>query len=177
MRRVSDLIIEFIGPLYNYLQQFTDIWHTVIFYRLDTSRELFWLPTECHFKSSLMLRPMVSRTVCLRKKHPCGTYDQIFITVRQLRVCSCGVLSPTRGRVCHLQLLLVLASAVILGSKSRGTRDHILLSQIWDSSNLEGQIPVIMSPRNRMVQLYLKSLGSHFVALICQLMLASRYIA
>jgi hypothetical protein len=36
----------------------------------------------------------------------------------------------TRGRVCRLQLLLALVSAVILGSESRGTRDHILLSQI-----------------------------------------------
>jgi hypothetical protein len=34
--------------------------------------------------------------------------------------------------VCHLQLLLALASAFILGSKSHGTRDHILLSQIRD---------------------------------------------
>jgi hypothetical protein len=43
-----------------------------------------------------------------------------------------GLLSLTRGRVCRLQLLLVLASAVILGSESHGTRDHILLSQIPD---------------------------------------------
>jgi hypothetical protein len=35
-----------------------------------------------------------------------------------------------RGRVCRLQLLLALASAAILGSESRGTRDHILLPQI-----------------------------------------------
>jgi hypothetical protein len=41
--------------------------------------------------------------------------------------------SLTRGWVCHLQLLLALASAVILGSESRGTRDPILLSQIRDS--------------------------------------------
>jgi hypothetical protein len=40
--------------------------------------------------------------------------------------------SLTRGWVCHLQLLLALASAFILGSQSRGTRDHILLSQIRD---------------------------------------------
>jgi hypothetical protein len=40
--------------------------------------------------------------------------------------------SLTRGRVYRLQMLLALASAVILGSESRGTRDHILLSQIWD---------------------------------------------
>jgi hypothetical protein len=49
-----------------------------------------------------------------------------------LRVCWCGALSLTRGRICHLQVLLVLASAVIFGSESRGTRDHILLSQIRD---------------------------------------------
>jgi hypothetical protein len=40
--------------------------------------------------------------------------------------------SLMRGRVCHLQLLLVLASAFILGSESLGIRDHILLSQIRD---------------------------------------------
>jgi hypothetical protein len=77
-----------------------------------------------------MLRPTVSRPVCLGMKHPSGAYDQIFITVRQLRVCSCGALSLTRGRVCRLQLLLAHASAVILGSESRGTRDRILLSPI-----------------------------------------------
>jgi hypothetical protein len=36
----------------------------------------------------------------------------------------------TRGRVCPLQLLLVLASGVIFGSESRGPPDHILLSKI-----------------------------------------------
>jgi hypothetical protein len=39
-----------------------------------------------------------------------------------------------RGRVCRLQLLLALASSVILGSESRGTHGHILLSQIRDST-------------------------------------------
>jgi hypothetical protein len=44
----------------------------------------------------------------------------------------CGAPSLTRGRVCLLYMLLALASADFLGSESLGTRDHILLSQIWD---------------------------------------------
>jgi hypothetical protein len=79
---------------------------------------------------SLMLRPTVNRPVYLGIKHPYGAYDQFFLTVRQLRFCWCGVLSLTRRRVCRLQLLLALASAVILGSEFYGTRDHILLPQI-----------------------------------------------
>jgi hypothetical protein len=75
---------------------------------------------------------MVSRLVYLGIKHQSGAYDKIFIIVRHLRVCRCGALSLTRGRVCLLQLLLTLASAIIFGPESRGTRDHILLSQIQD---------------------------------------------
>jgi hypothetical protein len=79
-----------------------------------------------------MLRPTVSRPMCLEIKHTCGAYDQNFVTVRQLRGCWCGALPVTRERVCRVQLLLVLASVVILGSGSHGTRDHILLSQMLD---------------------------------------------
>jgi hypothetical protein len=43
-----------------------------------------------------MLRPTVSRPVYLGIKHPSGAHDQIYITVRHLRVCWCGALSLTR---------------------------------------------------------------------------------
>jgi hypothetical protein len=112
-----------------------------------------------------MLRAIVSRSVCLGVKHSSGAYDQIFIIVRKFWVCWCGTLSLTRELVCCLlQLLLILTSAVILWSKSRWTHDHILLSQIRDPSNLEGQVPVFISPRNRVAQLYPQALGYLFVA-------------
>jgi hypothetical protein len=87
-----------------------------------------WTPSEFSYESTLTLRP----TVSLGIKHPSGANDQILITARQLRFCWCRALSLTRGRVCLLQLLLAFASAVILGSESRGIRDHILLSQSRD---------------------------------------------
>jgi hypothetical protein len=79
-----------------------------------------------------MSGPTVNRLVCLGIKHSSGLTTRFLLLLRQLRVCWCGALSVTRGRVCRLQLLLALASAVILRSESRGTRDHILLSQIRD---------------------------------------------
>jgi hypothetical protein len=72
--------------------------------------------------------------------------------------------SLTRGRICRLQLLLALASAVILGSDSRGTYDHTLLSHARDFPNLEGQAPVFISPLIRVSQLSPQALGSVFVS-------------
>jgi hypothetical protein len=51
--------------------------------------------------------------------------------------------SLMRGWVCRLQLLLGLASAVILRFESRGTHDHILLSQIRDSQTWRARSPYL----------------------------------
>jgi hypothetical protein len=61
----------------------------------------------------------------------------------------------TWGWICRLQLLLDLAIAVVLRSESRAIHVHILLLfQIGDSPNLESQVPIFISPRNRVAQLY-----------------------
>jgi hypothetical protein len=86
------------------------------------------------------------------------------MSFRQLRVCYFVAPSLTRGRFRNLLLMLALASSVPLGSESLGNQDHILLPQIFNSSNLEGHVPVFISSRNRVAQVYPRVLGSLSVA-------------
>jgi hypothetical protein len=51
-----------------------------------------------------------------------------------------------------------------LSGPSRIESMTILYLLIWDSPNLEGQVPVFISPRNRLAQLYPRVLGSIYVA-------------
>jgi hypothetical protein len=91
-----------------------------------------------------MLWPVVSRPVCRGVKLHVGPKTR-FLLLSDI----CGFVDVGR-----LQLLLAVISAVILGSESHRTHDHILVSPIWDSPSLEGQVPVFVSPRNRVAQLY-----------------------
>jgi hypothetical protein len=102
---------------------------------------------EAEVEVVVKLRPTVSRPVSLGVRHPPGTRDQFFflleIFYRLLRVCYIVAPSLTRGRVCNLLLLLVLASAVPLGSDYRGTQDHILLPQFLRLPQPRGRGPRI----------------------------------
>jgi hypothetical protein len=44
-------------------------------------------------------------------------------------------------------------------SQRNQAHEHILLSQIRDSPNLEGQVPLFVTPRNRVAQLHPQALG------------------
>jgi hypothetical protein len=99
-----------------------------------------------NFRVRVTLRLVVYRQSVHLDVNPLETHDQYFFQLNTCHYNPYVTSSLTRGWVCRLQLLLVLASAVILGSESRGPHDHILLSQIRDSPNLEGQVPVLMPP-------------------------------
>jgi hypothetical protein len=139
--------------------------------------------------SAVNLRPTVSRPVCLGDRCPFGTRDQFFflyeISFIQLWVCYFVVPSMTRGRVCNLlyNCFWALSEQSLLG-RSPAELTAIFYCLVWDSPHLEGQGPVFISPRNRVAQLYLRALGSLFVASydsqglrrVSQLSIYSRYI-
>jgi hypothetical protein len=113
------------------------------------------------FKLKLKLyfnRQSVGQSVLVSGTH-LGPVTNFFfqhgIFFRQLWVCYFVVPSLTRGRVYNLLLLLVLASAALLGSKFRRTQDHILLSQFLRLLQPGGPGPHIYIPR---------ALGSLYVA-------------
>jgi hypothetical protein len=54
--------------------------------------------------------------------------------------------------------LLGIASAAFLRFESHGTHEHILLFLFLRLPNLEGQVPVFISPRNRIAQFYPRAL-------------------
>jgi hypothetical protein len=96
-----------------------------------------------------MLGATVSRPVCLGVKAP--------IWDPRLDFCYCqtaagllmwGALSDERTN------LSFTIAAGPLQRRILGSESHIILSQILDYPNLEGQIPVCISPRNRVAQLY-----------------------
>jgi hypothetical protein len=81
------------------------------------------LKSHCDFRS---VSQFVLVSSCIWSSWP-DIYYCLTVTVLFLW----GDLSDERkGRL--LYILLALASTVFLGSESLGTRDHILLSQIWD---------------------------------------------
>jgi hypothetical protein len=89
-----------------------------------------------------------------------------FSFAMRFSVDSCGFVvfvapSLTRGRVCNslLNCFWALPEQSLL-SRSPVELTAIFYCLVWDSPNLEGQVPVFISPRNRVAQLYPRALGS-----------------
>jgi hypothetical protein len=70
---------------------------------------------------SLVLRPKVSRSVCLGIKHPFGDYDQIFITLKVAGLLMWGALSDER---------MGLSFTIAAGASQR---NHSRVRVPWDS--------------------------------------------
>jgi hypothetical protein len=115
----------------SWLSRAADLLFLSLWWRMKTVRVrvTLWLVVYC-------------QSVCLGDK-PLKTHNWQFFF--QLNTCFNSpyvTSSLMRGWICPFQLLLALARTVVLRSESHGTHDHILLSQIQDSLNLEGQVPV-----------------------------------
>jgi hypothetical protein len=124
-----------------------------------------WFLTNRKLKLKLIYdRRSVGQSALLSGYH-LEPMTRFLFSVRQLQVSCCGEPFLTRGRVSNLfvHLLLGLGSAVTLESKIRRTQ-IIFYCLIWDSPNLDGEVLVFISPRNRVAQLYPRALGSLFFA-------------
>jgi hypothetical protein len=86
----------------------------------------------------VMLPPTASRTVCHGVKRPYRANNQIFSTVRQMRICCCE--APW---VCSLQLLLGFSSAVILEVRvPQYSRPYFAVQNV-KFPNFVGPVPLV----------------------------------
>jgi hypothetical protein len=98
-------------------------------------------------KGEVILRPTVSRPVCLDVGLPSGSQDQFFFCLI-IAGFLCGAPSLTRGwvRNLFLQLLLGLVRLITLGSNAPRTRDHILLPHLRLSPTWTARSPYLYPP-------------------------------
>jgi hypothetical protein len=105
------------------------------------------------------LRLTVGQSVCLAIEHPCGTCYKILLPVGMLLSEICGLVSV--GRPFWRENGSAICSVITQWSESLRTRNHTLLSHLR-RPNLEGHVPLFISPRNRVAQLYPRALGCMF---------------
>jgi hypothetical protein len=107
--------------------------------------------SQIKVKVKVTLRPTASRPVRHGVRHPFGTRDQFFPFYLWLYFRQFGFVVV--GRPLWREVGSVDLSPT-------GFMSIFYCIYFWDSPNLEGQIPVFISPRNRVAQLYPRTLGS-----------------
>jgi hypothetical protein len=112
-------------------------------------------------------RQSVGHSVLVSGTH-LGTATNFYpslITFRQLRICLCGAPSLTRSRVCSFQFFFWASPVQHFSDLSpMGFVAIFYYLNYWYSPSLEGQVPVFISPRNRMAQLCPRELSSVLIA-------------
>jgi hypothetical protein len=128
------------------------------------------LPAAVLYELKLKLiydRQSVGQSVLVSGTHlePVTNFSFFSFFFTQLRACYFVAPSLTRGWVCNLlyNCFCALPEQSFLG-QSPAELTAIFYCLIWDSPNLKGQVPVFISPRNRVAQLHPRAPGSLFVA-------------
>jgi hypothetical protein len=114
-------------------------------------RRANWSASSCSLKRLPV--EVTLRLTGLGIEHLCGTCDHILFPVGMLSEI-CGLVSI--GRPLWREDGSAICSVITQYSESP-------YFTVWDSPNLEGQVPVFISPRNRVAQFYAGALGSLYV--------------
>jgi hypothetical protein len=102
---------------------------------------------ELRVRARVTLRLAVCRLSVHLGAKPLEIHNEHFFFQLNTCVHSLYVTSSLmRGWVCHLQMLLALASTVILSSESHGTHDHILLLRFETPSTCRARSLYLCSP-------------------------------
>jgi hypothetical protein len=114
-------------------------------------------------KVKVILQLTVSQPVCLDIRHPSGTRDQFFLFSLWLFFDSfrfVDVGHPLWREVGSVLFSLCWASPMqpLSDLSPTGLMSIVYCLYFWAAPNQEGQVPVFISPRNRVAELYSRAL-------------------
>jgi hypothetical protein len=112
-------------------------------------KDYYW---QIHSKSELLYDWRFTANHFVLAPSPLIPNDQYFFQMSAYGYSPYITFPLTGGWVCRLQLLLALATAVILRSPA-GLMTIFYCLRFKTPPNVEGQVPVCISPRNRVAQL------------------------
>jgi hypothetical protein len=121
---------------------------------------LFWIAR----KVKDILRPTVSRPVCLGVRHPAVNSDQFFYFIFKLFLDCYGFVDVRRPLWWEVGSVVFKCcwsspSQSFSGLSRTGIMIILYCLNFLDSPNLEGQIPVFISPRDTVAHLYSQALS------------------